>query len=140
MESYFSYCFIRYSHSVVLEESINVGMIFFFPEQRRVVTKFLKTFRGLDSLYAGFDELMVKQYFDLIKNKLEQVNGKDRNFLEKFATSSVRDYIYNNIITDDESSIQISEIKSAVLYSQDIDKISGDIFSSYFNHYKSFEL
>ena len=140
MKNYFSYCFIRYSHSVMLEEAINVGMVFLFPEQRRVVTKFPKKFKGLDCLYAGFDEPMVKQYFDLIQSKLEQFDGTDRSFTDKFALSSVRDYIYNNIIVDDESSIQISEIKSAVLYSQNIDKISEEIFISYFNHYKSFEL
>lgn len=140
MKNYFSYCFIRYSHSVMLDEAINVGMVFLFPEQRRVVTKFPKKFKGLDCLYTGFDETMVKQYFDLIQDKLEQFDGTDRSFVDKFSLSSVRDYIYNNIIVDDESSIQISEIKSAVLYSQNVDKISEEIFTSYFNHYKSFEL
>lgn len=140
MKNQFSYCFIRYSHSVMLDEAINVGMVFLFPEHRRVVTKFPKKFKGLDCLYKDFDEHIVKQYFELIQNKLEHFDGTEKSFVDKFALSSVREYIYNNIIVDDESSIQISEIKSAVLYSQNIDRISEEIFTSYFNHYKSFEL
>src|SRR5688572_9486646 len=104
----------------MLEESINVGMVFLFPEQRRVVTKFPRKFKGLHCLYEGFDEHMLTQYFDLIQNKLGHFDGTDRSFVDKFALTSIRDYIYNNIIVDDESSIQISDIKSAVLYSQNV--------------------
>lgn len=140
MTKQFSYVFLRYVHSLRLDETINIGMLFYFPEQGRIIARFPERLKRLQCLYSDFDEGILKDQFRLIREKISLIDGGGRVFQQKFSGVSLRQYIYNDILVNDQSALQISQEKKGVLYSSDIEKIAGDIFNSYFTYYQDFEL
>ena len=51
----YQYQILRYYPDVVAEEFINVGIVFFIPEERKLISKIIENSSRLGALYHGID-------------------------------------------------------------------------------------
>lgn len=135
MKRQFSYVFLKYVHSLRLNESINIGMLFLFPDQDRIIFKFPSKLKRLGSFYNDFDEEIVKDNFRLVAEKVNSIDNGGKVFREKFTQQSLKDFIYNDVLIDDQSALQVSDEKIGIAYHSDVEKMASDIFESYFVYY-----
>ncbi|RZK33675.1 MAG: DUF3037 domain-containing protein, partial [Hymenobacter sp.] len=61
---------LKYVHSPFLGEEVNVGMLFYFPEQRRLEFRFPESLRRLRLLYRNFPERQIRTYLQSIGERV----------------------------------------------------------------------
>lgn len=119
----FKYCLLRYVHSPVLEESVNVGIFFQFPNGE-MFFKYPESFERINGLYEDFSEVQLKENLEAIRVKVKRLNEN--------LTSSVSEI--SDIIRKDATVLQLSEIKKS-LRDGDYRRTMDQYFDLYFAVY-----
>ena len=66
------YSVLQYKHSALLNEAINVGVLFYFPEDTKKLYFRYATPDRIRAIYTGFDLSYYNALFKLIKNSVEK--------------------------------------------------------------------
>lgn len=113
MRNQLLYSILQYKHSLILRESINIGILFSFPEENKLY--FVKgNIQRVKSLYPNFDSSI----FNIISKTIITKVYSQANDYGLFAknifyvgetTESLREYINNHILTEDSTSLQFSD-------------------------------
>lgn len=101
MNSYLTYSVLQYKYSIVLGESLNVGILFYFPEEN-----FLEFVSGdgnrVKAIYPDFDTSLFNGYIKLIKsNVFKHVDL----FNEKPFDSDFAKFIHKYILAEDAAGL-----------------------------------
>ncbi len=127
MRNHIFYSILQYKHSIIAGEILNVGILFSFPEKKEV-TYVSGNLRRIKTLYNDFDINLPLKINISIQNKIANLQKIDNNLFSNTpvytATSedSLRDYIKNNILLEDSSSLQFSEPNAALNVFEDQQK------------------
>lgn len=124
MTKTFKYSVLKYVHSQFLGEELNIGIIFLFPNQNKLVFQHPSKVSKFKNIYRGFPELNIKEYLKVFKNACQNIFIENNYDLDKI--------INDNFIVKDSSSLRFTPEKSVVLYSDDSDKIVDQYFRLYF--------
>ena len=117
----FKYCILKYVHSPFLEESLNVGIFFQFPNGE-FRFKCPDNFDRVKGAYNEFNDGQLREWMEAIKLKVAIIN-----------TSANRsDLSFEDIVRKDATVLQWGGVKISVLYSQDYKTIVDDYYSLYF--------
>ncbi|SUJ28689.1 Uncharacterised protein [Sphingobacterium spiritivorum] len=98
---------LRYKHSQVLGELVNVGVLIFYVSDKRFNFLTLKTFERLESLYDNFTDSIIQQQMDFVKKKIESLD-----FLNPYDDKGKLDvlsFIENKVLPKDASHLQFGE-------------------------------
>ena len=133
----FRYSLLRYIHSQVLGEVVNVGMLFIFPEQPRVIFKHPVGLHRLKGLYQSFPERLVKAYLRSFAQKSNAISQHWNLFAESSWQTSPDEWIASEFLPRDDSALQFDEVKTSVLYSNDTERVADDFYQSYFADYQA---
>ncbi len=77
MTKKFQYCVLKYRPSYLLDERVNIGLLFLFPDDAQIRFAFPPTLSRLSSLYPDIDLTLIRQYlkhFEQRSNELVQKN------------------------------------------------------------------
>ena len=81
MNTPFTYTILRYIHSQVLGEVFNVGILFSFLSQGKLVFKYPESLTRLKGLYRRFSESQIKAYQQGFARKAAELNAEWRSNL-----------------------------------------------------------
>lgn len=135
MSEHFIYSVLKYQYSQVLGEVVNVGLLAFFANEWRFI--YPQKLNRLKELYPDIEENHIKTYlqsFERHSQKLSDRLQQEIDF-EQFSISDFEQKIKQEFLIQDDSALQFSEAKTSVLYSQNIDKISQNLYQKYFFPY-----
>lgn len=111
MNKTFQYSILRYRHSYLLQEEVNVGLLFFFEQEKKVEFLYPNSLTRISSLYHDFSVNLIKKYFRTFERaaiKVEKELHKDDVSLFK---SDLRSYIHNYFLPDDASALYFTDLK-----------------------------
>jgi len=120
MADTFTYSILQYKHSPLLRESVNVGVLFYFPEENRLEFVSGNSYR-IKAIYLDFD---LHSYTYLIKH-IHNVIKKYSNsiFQETELRQGFKAFIKNTFLPEDSSCLQFAEPTNSLKTSKDIGKI-----------------
>lgn len=105
MSSHLTYSVLQYKHSLVLGESLNVGILFYFPEE-----DFIEFVSGdgtrAKAIYPDFDHSLYNAYLKAIISK---VNKQVDLFNREYIGSDFAKYIHNFILPEDAAGLVFHE-------------------------------
>lgn len=129
----FTYCILNYVHSQLLDEKLNVGILFHFKNSNEIIFKRPKSFKRLKELYPNdFAEWQLKTYLNAIEEKVFQLNSKHYNL---FSESKFEKLISEEVLKKDATALKFSDLKTGVVYAENYDTIINDYFRLFFSNY-----
>ncbi len=101
MSTYFTYSVLQYKHSLVLGESINVGILFHFPEENSF--EFVKGDSSrAKSIYPDFNNSLFNGY---IRNITDRVQNHVDLFNQQNHKINFAEYIHKFILAEDAAGL-----------------------------------
>jgi hypothetical protein len=125
MSKTFTYSVLKYVHSQFLGEELNLGIILFFPDQHSLIFRHPKSINRFRKAYKNFTESAIRQYLKSFEEKAKLLSKKE-------VTGKLEDILQTFFLVRDASTLQFDEVKSVVLYTDDIQTISDHYFNLYF--------
>lgn len=112
MNKTFHYSILRYRHSYLLQEEVNVGLLLFFDEDKRVEFLYPKSLQRISSLYHNFSVSLIKKYFKVFERAAVEVQKEFHSESEKLFSSDLRSYINSRFLPDDASALYFTDLKT----------------------------
>lgn len=137
MNSVCYYSVLQYRYAQSLGEVLNVGVLLLFPEQRQAVFRFPERLGRIRKLYPKFAEKTIRSYFKGIAARTNQLSKQPEIFANY--EEHPRQLIDNEILIRDSSALQFGELKTSVLYTDDIPTISDQFYEIYLSFYNEDE-
>jgi hypothetical protein len=111
VKNFFTYSLLQYRHSLVLNEAVNIGIFFVFPDDRKIDFIYDESNR-VRCLYDNFDSIIFNATLKYIASKASK---KTFNLIDDLSTiEGIKAYINTHLLPEDSSSLQFSEVKNAV--------------------------
>lgn len=100
------YSILQYRYSPVLDESLNIGVLFYFPNEKKKLYFYHTDNSRVKSAYSDIDTRLFNALLRLIKTKTEDYEiNKKVSMVDDFD-----DFIDNNILKRDDSIFQFSKL------------------------------
>jgi len=107
----YQYQLIKYVHDHFTGEFLNVGIIIYSPENQFIDCRVTHKYQRLNSFFPNANGRLVTRVLKNIENRVKEAS---ENFGELFIPSEHLDQITNRILPKDNSSIQLTEVRSAI--------------------------
>ena len=133
MNSVFYYSILQYRYAQSLGEVLNIGVLLLFPEQRQAVFTYPERLGRIRKLYPKFSEKTIRSYFKGIAARTSQLSKQPEIFANY--EEHPRQLINNEILIRDSSALQFGEVKTAILYTDDLSAISDQFYKLYLSFY-----
>ncbi len=130
--SYYIYSILKYKHSALLGESLNIGILVYFPVQNRFVFKHTNNLKRVKSVYNNVSEKTIKHYFKQIDNKLNTLNENPEFFSQFEIKDALESFINKELLPIDSSVLQFDRSIQSIKYDESIDDIVDTLSKSYF--------
>ncbi|MGN6640062.1 MAG: DUF3037 domain-containing protein [Mucilaginibacter sp.] len=129
----FSFALLQYHHSQILGEILNIGLIAYFPDQKETRFIYPEKLIRLRFAYPDIPEKTIKNYFKFFNDRVCQLNSQPEFFTSIDLEHSLETFLNNELIGSDSSSLQFGKIKKSVLYTNNIDAITNQLYNLYFS-------
>lgn len=118
----FLYSVLRYRPSYLLEEQINVGLLFVFPEEEEVIFLFPSKLARITQFYSAADLSILRKYLYAFRTKAKK--------------ATIEPSIFNNFIPKDANSFYLSEPKKGtyILKEEILTYYENLYFKSYYEN------
>lgn len=133
MNSVFYYSVLQYRYAQSLGEVLNVGVLLLFPEQRKAVFLHPERLGRIRKLYPTFAEKTVRFYLKGITIRTNRLSQQPEIFADY--EEHPRQLIDNEILIRDSTALQFDELKTSVLYTDDLSAISNQFYKLYLSFY-----
>ncbi|MGA0555867.1 DUF3037 domain-containing protein [Larkinella sp. VNQ87] len=133
MNAVFYYTLLQYRYAQSLGEVLNVGVLLLFPEQRQAVFRYPERLSRIRKLYPKFAEKTIRSYFKGIATRTNQLTKQPEIFADY--EQHPRQLIDNEILIRDSSALQFGDVKTAILYTDDLAAISDQFYRLYLSFY-----
>jgi hypothetical protein len=131
MNKIFKYSLLKYRPSYLLNEQVNVGVLFVFLDDQKVVFRYPNTLhRRLSALYPDIDVKNIKQYLRAFEAKADKLSSKNL-FVGVYSESIIE----NEFLIADANALFFSEFKMGTYGHISATNIINHFFSEYFSMY-----
>lgn len=127
MNKIFKYSILRYRPSYLLEEQVNIGVLFFFLEDKKAVFIHPSKLRRITQFYPDANLSTIRKYLAAFKQKVNKLNISSD--IESFDS-----FIESNLLLKDASNLYFSTVKSNQYI--DIAKTIEYYYNLYFSVYE----
>jgi Protein of unknown function (DUF3037) len=111
------YSILQYKHSPVLGEAINVGVLYYFPNEERKLYFHITDATRIKPIYKDFDSRYFNSILKLIKNNVSKYSGD--LYAEKLLNDNLKDFIHFYLLKNDDTALQFSDLNSVInIYSK----------------------
>ena len=110
MKNLFSYSILQYKHSLALGEAINIAVLFYFPDLKKLYFKADSPSR-LRALYPNFDSLT---FNEIIRGIEKAIDDQDNLFTREELSKDLQQTVCKIILKEDSTALQFKETKSVV--------------------------
>lgn len=129
----FTYALLQYRHSQILGEVLNIGLLAFFPIEQKLVFIYPEKLIRLRFAYPNLPEKTIKSYLRYFEDKVSQLNLHPNFFSNKYLEHSLERLLNEEFLAPDSSALQFGNFKTAVLYTNDAQKIVDQLYNLYFS-------
>jgi hypothetical protein len=119
MKKRFSYSILQYKHSLLLNEALNVGILFSFPDDS-VVHFEVGNLTRLRAAYPSFDTTNVTKAITRIKTR---IHSEYTGLFHPFNAFGNDDRFRNHILRQDDTSLQFTDFRKSTYPFDDFQKI-----------------
>ena len=134
MNSVYQYSPLQYRFNSALGEVLNVGLLIIFPEQQKVEFVYPERLARLKAAYPNsIPEKTLKAFFNGIVQKVALLNRQPEIFNDY--QNRPLDFIDNELLIRDESALQFGEVRTGVLYTDDLTNIVQQLRNLYLSIY-----
>ena len=135
MDNIFTYTILQYIHSNILEERVNLGILFYFPNQNKPFTfVFSKNIDRIKLLYPAVNIKKIRLFLESIVDTINSINGSFNTTIFNQEIEFNR-FVDSEILKNDDSALRFTNSNNSVLYSNEIPAIINDIYNEYFANY-----
>ncbi len=128
MNKIFKYTVLKYRPSSVLDEQVNVGILFIFFEDSKVVFSFPKSLARLSALYSDVDLPDIKRYLAAFQSRANKLSSKNL-----FVAATGDNLIEKKFLIADANSFFFSDFKVGVY--DIVEETVAHFKSQYFAYY-----
>lgn len=136
MNTVFKYTLLQYIHSQTWGESINIGVLIFFPEHHKVIFKYSDKINNLKYIYPAFVKSNIELYLKGFRKKADNISSNYTVFSENEIKTNIEKYVQDEFLPEDATALQFSQIYTSLLYSPDLNKIINNLYNRYFPSHK----
>lgn len=133
MNSVFYYSILQYRYAQSLGEVLNVGVLLLFPEQRQAVFLHPERLGRIRKLYPKFAEKTIRSYLNGITTRTSRLSQQPEIFANY--EEHPRQLVDNEILIRDSTALQFDELKTSVLYTDDLPAVSDQFYKLYLSFY-----
>ncbi len=126
-----AYSLLKYTHSKLIGEELNVGILFVFPEIKRVEFLFPQSISRIKKTYPNASVELIKSYLASFRKKAPKLNKHIEKYIFGFD-----ELISEQFLVPDGSSLQFSKFSHA-LQIGDIENTKKIYYDLYLGHYDS---
>ncbi len=135
MNSIFQYCPLQYHYNSASGEVLNVALLVLFPDQQKLAFVYPEKLTRLRAAYPNsIAERTIKAFFKGIASKVDALNRQPEIFNDY--SNRILDFINDEILVRDASALQFGEIKTSILYTEDLTKIIKQLEVLYLSAYE----
>ena len=98
---------LRYQHSQVLGELVNIGLLVYYLDQKKIKLLTISDFNRLSSLYENFQGSIVKQQVNYINDQISKISLLELQSEDNKV--NILSFINKNILPKDSSQLQFGE-------------------------------
>jgi hypothetical protein len=128
MNKIFKYSLLKYRPSYVLDEQVNIGILFIFLDDNKVHFTFPKSLARLSALYPQVDLYDTKRYLNAFQSRAYKLSDKN-----VFVNATSENIIKEEFLIADANSFFFSDFKIGVYDS--IETIIQHFSNQYFAYY-----
>ena len=132
----FQYALLQYHHSQLLGEVLNVGLVAYFPEHKRLEFIFPEKLIRLRYTYPEVPEKTIKSYFRYFQDRVVTLNKSPNLFYDQDLEHGLQQFLEKEFLAPDASSLQFGNYRNSVLYTQNIQQICDQLYNLYFSVFK----
>ena len=129
----YTYCLLQYHHSQLLGEVLNIGLIVYFPDAKRLEFIYPERLIRLRFAYPDVPEKTIKAYFKYFDERVKELNANPEIFSAYDLSKSLQQFVNNEFLPSDSSALQFGNFRTSVLYTPDIDHIKNQLYNLYFS-------
>jgi len=129
----YSYCLLQYHHSQLLGEVLNIGLLVYFPEYKRLDFIFPDKLIRLKFAYPNVPEKTIKAYFKFFTRRVIELNLHPEIFSDYELSNSLEQFVNKELIASDSSALQFGNYRTAVLYTANLEHIKNQLYNTYFS-------
>ena len=137
MNTSFTYTILRYVHSQTLGEVFNVGILFSFPNQEKLVFKYPVSLARLKGLYRRFSESQIRAYQRGFEKRTAALNAEWESSASSAFAKGIREITPQDFLVEDATALQFSETKEGFLPGDNLEYIVKQYYQLYFGEYTS---
>lgn len=120
IEDKYIYSILKYQHSALLGESLNIGMLIYFPFEDKIVFKYSKNLSRIKAIYDVISEKTIKHYLLQIESNVENLAERELSIFDIDKYNYFDLFIEKNILPKDGSVLQFGKSKQASLNSKTV--------------------
>ncbi len=116
------YSILKYQHSVLLGESLNIGVLIYFPSEDRIVFRYSKRLGRIKAIYDVISERTIKHYLSQIESSINTFDPCELPLFRIDKNNYFDLFVEKNILPRDGSALQFSPSKYASFSTRSIEE------------------
>ncbi|SDE45743.1 Protein of unknown function [Dyadobacter soli] len=135
----FKYSLLKYIHSDLLGEALNIGILFTFPETGEVVFRYPSNFVRVRGAYGdGFSQSVVNGVLKGLAKSVDAFSRDQQRPINFYLEENDHSAMLNELLLRDATVLRFERVESAVLYAP-AKKVVDDYYELFFRHYEENE-
>jgi|SRR5690625_3808245 len=106
----FQYSLLRYRHSYLLAEEVNIGILFLFPAERRVEFAYPNRLQRVSQLYSDFNVHTLRKYLNAFHKQAQRLTKQFSGEPDLFETLDFQGIIEDFFLIEDATALLFSDI------------------------------
>jgi len=112
---------------------LNIGLVAFFPVEQKLVFIYPEKLLRLRFAYPNLPERTIKSYLKYFEERVADLNKQHSVFSSNYLEHSLERLLNEEFLAPDSSSLQFGNFKTAVLYTNNTQKIIDQLYNLYFS-------
>jgi len=135
----YQYSILKYKHSALLEEYVNVGVLLFFISDKELLFLYPNAFQRISNLYQDISISRLKKHLGAFNRKVRELNKRLNNDQTKLFDefNDLQKLIEEHLIAQDSTNLEFV-VHNQGLYT-DKKSVSEFLYKSYLSHYDYFK-
>lgn len=114
------YSILQYKHSPILGEAINVGVLFYFPDEEKKIHLYITDATRIKPIYKDFDANYFKAILKIVDTNIDRYSGD--LLAENLLNNSLKDFINSYLLKEDDTVLQFTELFTALNVFSSVEK------------------
>lgn len=133
----YTYSILKYRHSQLLDEQLNVGLLVYFPEFNTFDFKHSSNLKRVKAIYENVSDKVILHYLKQIDKKITLLNKKPSLFRKYDIKQHLNHFIHKELISSDASTLQFTKAYEGLTYNESPRAIIDFLLVSYFSELKT---